>query len=70
MPAPRRSRSKLEPGMWNDEFRASYWAAKNLKALSPEERVDLILDAIERAREGGVPLKWNGFMRGIVHGLQ
>jgi hypothetical protein len=53
----------LLPGAWNDEFRASYFAAKNLPGLSEDERIFLLLDAIDRAREARVPIKWNEFMK-------
>ena len=60
--------TKLAVGSWNDEFRASYWAAKNAPGLSVEERASLITDCIERAREGGVPIKMNAFMRKTLCG--
>jgi hypothetical protein len=60
--------TKLPVGAWNDEFRASYWAARNLAGLSDEERIHLILDAMERAREAGVPIKANALMRRILYG--
>ena len=56
-------------GAWNDEFRASYWAAKNAPNLTQEERADLIADAISRAREAGVPIRNNDFMRSILYGF-
>jgi len=37
--------------VWSDEFRASYMAAINAPGLTDVERRDLMLDAIERARE-------------------
>lgn len=55
-------------GAWNDEFRASYMAAKNCPNLSDEERADLILDALERAKESGVTIKNNDFIRRILYG--
>ena len=58
----------LPPGSWNDEFRASYWAAKNTPNLSDQDRVDLIADAIERAREAGVSINLNDFMRRTLYG--
>ena len=48
---------------WNDEFRASYMAAKNTPNLSPQDRAYLIMDAIERAKEFGITIKYNNFMR-------
>lgn len=58
----------LEKGSWNDEFRASYMAAKNCPNLSDYDRMYLILDAIERAKEAGVSIKYNDFMRGVLYG--
>lgn len=58
----------LEKGTWNDEFRASYCAAKNCPNLSDEDRAYLILDAIERAHEAGVTIKYNDFMRRVLYG--
>ena len=40
----------------NDEFRASYHAAKNTPNLSSEDRRYLVLVAIERAKEAGVTI--------------
>ena len=55
-------------GSWNDEFRASYMAAKNCPNLTEEERRDLILDALERAKEAGVSIKYNDFIRRTLYG--
>lgn len=60
--------TQLPPGSWNDEFRASYWAAKNLPGLSNEERIHLINDAILRAQEAGIPIRLNNFMKGLLYG--
>ena len=60
--------SSLDEGSWNDEFRASYMAALNTPNLSDKERAGLILDAIERAREAGVTIKYNEFMRRTLYG--
>jgi hypothetical protein len=60
--------TKVPPNSWNDEFRASYWAAKNVKGLSAEERIHLIQDAILRAQEAGVPIRNNKFMNKILYG--
>lgn len=60
--------SALEPGSWNDEFRASYFAARDCPNLSDEDRRYLILDAVERAKEAGVPIEYNDFMRRVVYG--
>ena len=62
--------TKLQDGSWNDEFRASYMAAKNTPNLSGEDRKYLILDAVERAKEAGVTIKCNKFMRGILYGTE
>lgn len=59
----------LPEGAWNDEFRASYWAARNVPNLTHEERVRLIQDAITRAQEAGVPIRLNRFMRETLYGF-
>jgi len=58
----------LPKDSWNDEFRASYMAAKNAPRLSIQDRVYLLLDAIERAKETGVSIRYNSFMRRILYG--
>ena len=58
----------LEPGAWNDEFRASYLAARNCPGLTDEDRAYLVLDALERAKEAGVTIKYNDFIRGVLYG--
>ena len=60
--------TKLPNGAWNDEFRASYMAAKNCPNLSDEERRDLILDALERAKEKGITIRNNDFIRRTLYG--
>lgn len=60
--------TKLEQGVWNDEFRASYMAAKNCPNLSDEDRYYLILDALERAKEAGVSIRYNDFIRSVLYG--
>ena len=55
-------------GSWNDEFRASYMAAKNCPNLSDEDRRYLILDALERAKESGITIKYNEFIRRTLYG--
>ncbi len=60
--------TSLHKGSWNDEFRASYMAAKNAPNLTDEDRRYLILDALERAKEKGVSIKHNGFIRRILYG--
>ena len=53
---------------WNDEFRASYMAAKNTPSLTLQDRVYLIMDAIERARNAGVSIRYNSFIRSVLYG--
>jgi hypothetical protein len=60
--------ASLRNGCWNDEFRASYIAAKTCPNLSDEDRRYLIMDAQERAREAGVSIKLNDYMRRVLHG--
>lgn len=60
--------TKLPKGAWNDEFRASYMAAKNCPNLTDEDRRYLVLDAIERAKEAGVSIQHNDFIRRILYG--
>jgi hypothetical protein len=62
--------TKVPVGDWNDEFRASYWAAKNVPNLTLEERASLIQDAILRAQEAGVPIRNNAFMNKILYGYE
>ena len=59
--------TKLKNGSWNDEFRASYIAAKITPNLSTEERRYLILDALERAKEAGVTIKHNDYIRRMLY---
>jgi len=60
--------TSVTPGAWNDEFRASYWAAKHAPGLNQMERIDLLNDAIMRAREAGAPIRMNKFMREMLYG--
>ena len=60
--------SKLEVGDWRDEFRASYMAAKNAPNLTDEDRRYLIIDALERAKEAGVKITYNDFIRRMLYG--
>ena len=60
--------TQLANGAWNDEFRASYMAAKNCPNLTDEDRYYLIADALERAKEAGVTVKYNDFIRRILYG--
>lgn len=59
----------LDSGSWNDEFRASYSAARNAPGLTEKDRMWLVLDAMERAKDAGVTIRWNSFMRSVVYGI-
>ena len=59
--------TKMRVGDWRDEFRASYMAAKSAPGLSGEDKRLLVLDAIERAKEAGVSITYNDFMRGVLY---
>lgn len=60
--------TKVPKGAWNDEFRASYMAAKNCPNLTDEDRRYLVLDALERAKEAGVSIQHNDFIRRLLYG--
>lgn len=60
-------RDRLASLMWADEFRASYMAAKNAPGLTDEDRQYLIMDAISRAQEAGVSIRYNAFMRRVLY---
>ena len=64
----RNAKIQLRPGSWNDEFRASYMAAKNAPGLADEDRKYLILDALERAKSAGVNIVYNAFIRRLLYG--
>lgn len=59
--------STFRVGDWRDEFRASYRAAVDAPNLNSEERIMLMLDAYDRAKEAGVSVKYNKTARGIVY---
>ncbi len=61
--------TKLFPGDWRDEFRASYRAAIDTPNLSLEERASLMVDAYDRADEAGHALRKTAEYRKIVHGI-
>lgn len=61
--------TNLARGSWNDEFRASYMAAKYTPNLSHQDRVYLIMDALERAKEAGVNIRYNEKIRRILYGF-
>jgi hypothetical protein len=60
--------TEVRPGAWNDEFRASYWAARNVAGLSVEERRRLVQDALMRAEEAGRTIKKNRFIMDTLNG--
>jgi len=60
--------TKLKSNSWNDEFRASYMAAKNTPNLTDKDRYYLILDALQKAKEAGISITYNNFIRRILHG--
>ena len=55
-------------GAWNDEFRASYNAALNAPNLSDMDRMLLMQDALERAREANVSIHMTDTIRRILYG--
>lgn len=60
--------TKAARNSWNDEFRASYTAAITAPGLDDDERRDLMLDALERAKEAGVSIQLNSVMRRLLYG--
>jgi hypothetical protein len=62
--------TKAPPGAWYDEFRASYWAARNIPGISREERLRLVQDALTRAEERGTTIKQNTFMREMLSAVR
>ena len=64
------SGTKLRWGAWNDEFRASYAAARDCPGLNDEDRTMLIADAMQRAKDAGVNIKLNSFMRRLLYGYE
>jgi hypothetical protein len=61
-------KSKLAALSWVDEFRASYIAAKISPGLSDDDKKYLIMDALERAKEAGVTISHNRFIRRVLYG--
>ncbi|MDE7232030.1 MAG: hypothetical protein K2N37_03000, partial [Lachnospiraceae bacterium] len=55
-------------GAWNDEFRASYNAALITPNLEEMDRMYLMLDALERAKDAGVNIKITDTIRRILYG--
>ena len=62
--------TKAKERSWNDEFRASYFAAKNSPGLSDEDRAMLITDAMQRAKDAGVNIRLNSFMKRCLYGIE
>jgi hypothetical protein len=62
--------TKVKEGAWNDEFRASYLAAKNCPGLTDQDRALLINDAMQRAKDAGVNIRLNSFMRRCLYGIE
>lgn len=60
--------SNFDVGDWRDEFRASYSASINAPGLSEEERRMLMIDAYDRAKEAGIPVRYNKKAREIIYG--
>ena len=56
-------------GAWNDEFRASYWASKNVPGLALEEQRNLVIDAWQRASDAGQSVKMNPYIRQMIYGF-
>lgn len=59
---------KVMAHAWADEFRASYMAAKNTPNLTHTDRELLVRDALSRAEDAGVSIKYNDFIRRILYG--
>lgn len=60
--------TNLPSGHWEDEYRASRTASEVTPNLTNEERLHLVLDAIERKREAGVTVEPDEFMRRVLYG--
>lgn len=58
----------LKKNSWEDEFRASYSAAKNAPNLSDTDKTDLINAALQTASDAGVSIKYNRFIRSVLYG--
>ena len=63
-------KTKLPYGDWRDEFRASYRAALDTPNLTDEERRSHMVDAYNRASEGGAALRYTDDYRRIVYGYE
>lgn len=60
--------NRIIANAWADEFRASYMAAKNAPGLSREDRYFLVMDSLSRAREAGIAIRYNAFIRRVLYG--
>ena len=61
--------SEYAIGDWRDEFRASYTAAVDAPNLSDEDRINLMLDAYDRAKEAGTFTGYDDIARRIIYGF-
>ncbi|QTN30403.1 hypothetical protein HZ993_11865 [Rhodoferax sp. AJA081-3] len=59
----------VAPRAWNDEFRASYWASKNVPGLTELEQRNLVIDAAQRATDAGQQINMNNYMRSLIYGF-
>ena len=62
--------SKYKAGDWRDEFRASYISSIKTPNLSDDDRRYLMLDAYERAKEGGRILEYSLKAKEIIYGYK
>jgi len=62
--------SRFEAGDWRDEFRASYISSIKTPYLTNDDRRYLMLDAYERAKEGGHILEYSKKAREIIYGYK
>lgn len=62
--------TELPPGSWEDEYRASYFAAINAPGLSNEDKMYLLQDALDRAREAGQTGEFDDEIRRMLYGYQ
>ena len=53
---------------WQDEMRASLTAAEIAPGLTDLDRSKLVMDAIYRAEEQGIPVEMNDFMKEVLYG--
>lgn len=54
--------------IWQDECRASINAAKTAKNLTDRDKMNLVMDAIYRAKEFGHLIEMDDFMKEVVYG--